>query len=115
METRTLADIFFSSVAHDLDCHLRFKRSSGWQTISSGQFYGYVVAMARALRQWGINKGDRVAIISENRPEWMIADFACVASGIIDVPIYATLTPEQTAYVLENSGRAWSASRRKKN
>jgi len=104
METRTLADIFFASVGHNLERHLAFKRSSGWQNISSRQFYGYVVAMARALRQWGINKGDRVAILSENRPEWMIADFACMASGIIDVPIYTTLTAEQTLYVLQNSG-----------
>jgi long-chain acyl-CoA synthetase len=104
METRTLADIFFASVGHDLERHLAFKRNDGWQNISSRQFYGYVVAMARALRQWGINKGDRVAILSENRPEWMIADFACVASGIIDVPIYTTLTAEQTLYVLQNSG-----------
>jgi long-chain acyl-CoA synthetase len=104
MEIRTLADIFFSSVAHDLDRHLMFKRASGWQTISSQQFYGYVTSMARALRQWGIAKGDRVAILSENRPEWMIVDFACVTSGIIDVPIYATLTAEQTMYILKNSG-----------
>ena len=104
MEPRTLADIFFASVAHDLDRHLMFKRSSGWQTISSRQLYGYVVNMARALKQWGIAKGDRVAILSENRPEWMIVDFACVTSGIIDVPIYATLTAEQTLYVLQNSG-----------
>jgi long-chain acyl-CoA synthetase len=104
METRTLADIFFASVEHNLERHLAFKRSSGWQNISSRQFYGYVVAMARALRQWGINQGDRVAILSENRPEWMIADFACVASGIVDVPIYTTLTAEQTLYVLKNSG-----------
>src|SRR5215510_863401 len=104
MEIRTLADIFFSSVAHDLDRHLMFKRASGWQTISSRQFYGYVTSMAGALRQWGIAKGDRVAILSENRPEWMIVDFACVTSGIIDVPIYATLTAEQTMYILKNSG-----------
>jgi long-chain acyl-CoA synthetase len=104
METRTLADIFFSSVGHNLERHLAFKRNSGWQNISSRQFYGYVVAMARALRQWGINKGDRVAILGENRPEWMIADFACVTSGIVDVPIYTTLTAEQTLYVLQNSG-----------
>src|SRR5215467_10168074 len=103
METRTLADIFFASVGHNLERHLAFKHSSGWQNISSRQFYGYVVAMARALRQWSINKGDRVAILSENRPEWMIADFACVSSGIIDVPIYATLTAEQTLYLLQNS------------
>src|SRR5581483_8144249 len=49
-------------------------------------------------------KCDRVAILSENRPEWMIADFACVTSGIIDVPIYTTLTAEQTLYLLQNSG-----------
>jgi long-chain acyl-CoA synthetase len=104
MEIRTLADIFFSSVAHNLDRHLMFKRASGWQTISSRQFYGYVTSMARALRQWGIAKGDRVAILSENRPEWMIMDFACVTSGIVDVPIYATLTAEQTMYILQNSG-----------
>jgi long-chain acyl-CoA synthetase len=104
MEIRTLADIFFASVEHNLDRHVAFKGSKGWQNISSRQLYGYVVAMARALRQWGINKGDRIAILSENRPEWMIADFACVAGGIIDVPIYATLTAEQTLYVLQNSG-----------
>jgi long-chain acyl-CoA synthetase len=104
METRTLADIFFASVAHDLDRHVSFKRSSGWQTISSRQLYGYVVSLARNLKQWGIAKGDRVAILAENRPEWMIVDFACVSSGIIDVPIYATLTADQTRYVLQNSG-----------
>jgi long-chain acyl-CoA synthetase len=104
MEIRTLADIFFSSVARNLDRHLMFKRDSGWQTISSRQFSGYVTSMARALRQWGIAKGDRVAILSENRPEWMIVDFACVTSGIVDVPIYATLTAEQTMYILQNSG-----------
>jgi long-chain acyl-CoA synthetase len=104
METRTLADIFFASVAHDLDRHVLFKRSNGWQTISSRQLYGYVVSLARNLKQWGIAKGDRVAILAENRPEWMIVDFACVSSGIIDVPIYATLTAEQTRYVLQNSG-----------
>lgn len=104
METRTLSDIFFASVAHDLQSHLQFKRGNGWQIISSRQFYSYVVTMARAFKQWGIGKGERVAILSENRPEWMIVDFACVTSGIIDVPIYTTLTAEQTLYVLKNSG-----------
>jgi long-chain acyl-CoA synthetase len=104
METRTLSDIFFSSVAHDLENHVMFKRGASWQTVSSRQLYGYVAAMSRALRTWGINKGDRVAILSENRPEWMVVDFACTTSGIVDVPIYTTLTAEQTLYVLENSG-----------
>src|SRR5260370_31708176 len=103
MEPRTLADIFFTSVGYDLERHLLFKRGSEWQVISSRQLYGYVVSMAAALRRWGLAKGDRVAILSENRPEWMIADFACAASGMVDVPIYATLTAEQTLYVLKNS------------
>src|SRR5215475_7374166 len=104
MEPRTLVDIFYAAVAHNLERHVMFKRATGWQVISSRQLYGYVAALARVLKQWGIKKGDRVAILSENRPEWMIADFACVTSGIADVPIYTTLTAEQTLYLLQNSG-----------
>ena len=63
-----------------------------------------VVAVAGALRKWGIGKGDRVAILSENRPEWTIADFASLLIGAVTVPIYATLTAEQTAYILRDSG-----------
>jgi long-chain acyl-CoA synthetase len=103
MEARTLVDIFFTSVGHDVQRHVMFKRDTSWQIISSRQLYGYVATLARSLKQWGIQKGDRVAILSENRPEWMIADFACVCSGIVDVPIYATLTAEQTLYLLQNS------------
>ena len=104
METRTLADIFFASVGHNLERHVMFKRQDRWQIISSRQYYGYVTSIARTLKQWGIRKGDRVAILSENRPEWMIADFACVCSGTVDVPIYSTLTADQTAYLLRHSG-----------
>ncbi len=103
MEIRTLADIFFTSVEHDTARHVLFKRGTEWQIISSRQLYGYVATLARVLKQWGIKKGDRIAILSENRPEWMIADFACVSSGIADVPIYTTLTAEQTLYLLQNS------------
>src|SRR6266852_4537861 len=104
MEVRTLSDIFFSSVAHDVQRHVTFKRADGWQVIPSRRLYAYVACLSRTLKQWGLQKGDRVAILSENRPEWMIADFACVTSGIADVPIYATLTAEQTLYLLQNSG-----------
>ena len=106
MEINTLADIFFASIAHDVERHVMFKRGSEWQVISSRQLYGYVATLARVLKQWGIHKGDRVAILSENRPEWMIADFACVTTGIIDVPIYATLTADQTLYLVAEFRRA---------
>jgi long-chain acyl-CoA synthetase len=104
METKTLVDVFFASVAHNLDHHVTYKSGGIWKAITSRQYYGYVAGVVKALQQWGIKKGDRVAILSENRPEWMIADFACVTSGIIDVPIYTTLTAEQTLYLLQNSG-----------
>ena len=96
MEIRTLADIFFASVRAIKNRHVMVKRGCGWLVLSSRQLYGYVAAMSRTFKSWGIQKGDRVAILSENRPEWMIVDFACVTSGIADVPIYATLTAEQT-------------------
>ncbi len=56
------------------------------------------------MQEWGIPKGDRVAILSENRPEWTIADFACLLLGAVVVPVYTTLTGEQTAYILQDSG-----------
>src|SRR6185437_4336160 len=52
----------------------------------------------------GIKRGDRVAILSENRPEWAIADFACLTSGITDVPLYPSLPSEQLGYPLRDSG-----------
>jgi long-chain acyl-CoA synthetase len=56
------------------------------------------------LESWGIRKGDRVAILSENRPEWTITDFAALALGAVTVPIYSTQTADQTAFVLNDSG-----------
>jgi long-chain acyl-CoA synthetase len=56
------------------------------------------------LESWGIRKGDRVAILSENRPEWTITDFAALALGAVTVPIYSTQTADQTAFVLKDSG-----------
>src|SRR5205809_4676040 len=104
MEAKTLVDFFFASVGFNLDRHVSYKSGGEWKAISSRQYYGYVACLSRAFQQWGFQRGDRIAILSENRPEWMIADFACVTSGIIDVPIYTTLTADQTLYLLQNSG-----------
>jgi long-chain acyl-CoA synthetase len=61
-------------------------------------------AAARGLAALGIEPGDRVALLSENRPEWALADYACLLSGVVDVPVYSTLIAEQVAYVLADSG-----------
>ena len=75
-----------------------------WEPISSGAVYGMVRALAEVLEGWGVAKGDRVAILSENRWEWAVADFAVLAIGGVDVPLYATNTPEQVGYMLRDSG-----------
>ncbi|NNM33995.1 MAG: AMP-binding protein, partial [Gemmatimonadetes bacterium] len=56
-----------------------------------------------ALGAMGLSRGDRAAILSENRVEWALADFACLCAGIHDVPIYSTLTPPQVRYILEDA------------
>lgn len=63
-----------------------------------------VWAVSASLEAYGLVRGDRVAIISENRPEWACADFGCLCSGVICVPIYPTLAMPQVAYILQDSG-----------
>ena len=75
-----------------------------WKPITSVQLYGRVRALADALRAWGVKKGDRVALLSENRWEWQVTDFAVLAIGGVDVPLYPTLTPEQIGFMLRDSG-----------
>ena len=75
-----------------------------WQPISSDQIYQRVRALAQAFLRWGAQKGDRIALISENRWEWAVTDFATLAIGAADVPIYPTLTGEQEAALLHDAG-----------
>ena len=65
-----------------------------WQPISSDQIYQRVRALAQAFLKWNAQKGDRIALIAENRWEWVVTDFAALAIGAADVPIYPTLTGE---------------------
>jgi len=104
MNLRTLNDVFFTVVDSNQPQVMLHKERDGWISISSQQLYSRVIGTARALRSWGIGRGDRVAILSENRPEWTIADFASLLLGAVTVPIYATLTTDQIAYVLQDSG-----------
>ena len=75
-----------------------------WQPISSDQIYQRVRALSQAFLNWGAQKGDRIALISENRWEWAVTDFAALAIGAIDVPIYPTLTGEQVAVLVQDAG-----------
>ncbi len=75
-----------------------------WQPISSDQIYQRVRRLAKTFLEWGETKGSRIALISENRWEWAITDFAILAIGAVNVPIYPTLTGEQIAVLLEDAG-----------
>jgi long-chain acyl-CoA synthetase len=75
-----------------------------WQPISSDQIYQRVRALAQAFLSWGAQKGDRIALIAENRWEWAVTDFAALAIGAVDVPIYPTLTGEQIAVLVTDAG-----------
>jgi long-chain acyl-CoA synthetase len=103
-DLQTLVDVFNAAVEHDRSAAMAFRSGSHWQDLSARDLYQRVMNVARALQGWGLSKGDRVAILSENRPEWAIADFACLMLGLVDVPIYTTLLPDQIAFALNDSG-----------
>lgn len=104
MNIATLNDIFFAAVERNLDRIMLFREGGEWRPITSHEFGRGVARTARALHAWGIRPEDRVAILSENRPEWPIADIACLLLGAVTVPLYTTLTAEQTAFALNDSG-----------
>ena len=80
------------------------KRGGTWQSISWADAARQVCELAEALRGLGLETGDRVMLVSENRPEWCIADFAIMAAGCITVPAYVTNTERDHQHVLDDSG-----------
>lgn len=104
MAIRTLGELFYDSVdRYDKAEHLRYKEAGAWKSISSKELRTAVEETSMGLRALGIDKGDRVAILSENRPEWMIADLATLTASATDTPIYATLPAPQVLYILNDS------------
>ncbi|KPK62301.1 MAG: hypothetical protein AMS21_07835, partial [Gemmatimonas sp. SG8_38_2] len=82
---------------------LKFRKDGAWHSISHDEFYSEVKRAALGLAALGVGPGDRVAILSENRPEWLISDFACVMLGAISVPFYPVLPADQVGYLLRDS------------
>jgi long-chain acyl-CoA synthetase len=100
----TINDLFLGVAASARSDAILWQDGLGrWQPISSDQIYQRVRAVAHAFNNWGAQKGERVAIIGENRWEWAITDFAVLALGAVDVPIYPTLTGEQIAILLKDA------------
>src|SRR5206468_11519465 len=104
MPTRTLCEIFYHSVdTYRKPDHLRAKRGQSWGHISSEEFRRAVEELSMGLRALGLEKGDRVALLSENRPEWAYVDLATLCAAAVDVPIYPNLMAPQVLYVLNDS------------
>ena len=79
-------------------------RGGTYQDISYTEFGASVDAFSQGLSALGVQKGDRVAILSENRPEWAISDFGILKTGAVNVPMFSTLTAAQVGYILKDSG-----------
>lgn len=94
---RTNANRFKDGIAQ------RYKSDGEWKDISYGELGQKVRLVAQGLASKGIEKGDKVAILSENRPEWAACDFGIQSAGAIVVPVYPTLIGKQIEYILRNS------------
>lgn len=104
VDGKTLPDAYWQRVQASSE-HRAFlvKRNGQYQPVTWAQVHQQVVACYRSLKSLGIGKGDKVVIYSQTRPEWSIADFAILNGGAVTVPIYHSSTPEDIAFILENS------------
>ncbi|HEY8226114.1 MAG TPA: long-chain fatty acid--CoA ligase [Pyrinomonadaceae bacterium] len=103
-----------ASLLHAKADALNYRTSGGWVNISAAEFVERVKNVALGVAALGIRPGDRIALLSENRPEWSISDLAILSLGAINVPIYTTQAVDQIEYILADSGaRAMFVSNRK--
>lgn len=104
-EPTTLVEVFeYVARVHPRPDTLNYKRDGRWIAISSDEMLRRARRIAGGLYSLGVRHGDRVAILSESRPEWTLTDAGCLFAAAIDVPIYPTLTPAQVRYILKDSG-----------
>jgi long-chain acyl-CoA synthetase len=102
-EPTTLVEIYESVVRnHPKPNNLNYKRDGAWQALSAADMMSHARRIALGLYSLGLRKGDRVALLSESRVEWVLADQGCILMGAITVPVYPTLSPDQVQYVIND-------------
>jgi long-chain acyl-CoA synthetase len=105
VERDTIPKLFLRGVDRfDRPAALRYKVGGAWKEWSAREVEAQAARLAAALEVDGVSAGDRVALLSENRPEWAITDYAVTGMGAIDVPVYPTLPANQIAYILQDCG-----------
>lgn len=105
VERDTIPKLFLRGVdRYDRPSVFRYKVGGAWKEWSHREVETQATRLAAALEAAGVGEGDRVALLSENRPEWSITDYAVTGMGAIDVPIYPTLPANQIEYILKDCG-----------
>ena len=100
----TLVELFLHGIdRHNLPQAQWFRTAAGWQSISHAQLLDNVRALTAALEARGMNRGDRIGLLSENRPEWALADYSHICAGALTVPLYGTLPANQIAFILKDA------------
>ncbi len=101
----SLPAMFFANTAEIGDRGFLWERCDGaWKPVSGAKARSDAAALSNALKSLGVVKGDRIALISENRPEWLIADIGIMAAGAISVPAYVTNQVSDHLHILRDSG-----------
>jgi len=101
----TLSRLFLDSCrTHRTPGRMMVKTAGTWTKISTEEIETTVRRLSLGLQALGLKPGDRMAVLSENRPEWVMADFAALCAGAVTVPIYTSLLPDQVRFILDDAG-----------
>ncbi len=104
MGDRTVLDLYRHDFESPRDEHYAHWTPGAKRTLSTAEFFKRTCALAESLNKLGLGAGDRVILLSDNRPEWHMVDLAVLDLGAVDVPVYQTLTADQIAYQVNDSG-----------
>ena len=100
----TLAQLFLHTVeSYPKDDLMLYKEAGEYKPITTKEFGARIIHLSLGLREMGMSKGDKLAILAENSPEWVMTDLANLCFGGITVPIYTSLVPEQIKYIVNDS------------
>ncbi len=104
-EPKTLAELFVRAAEkYERDDALNYKKDGEWRAISANEMISRSENIALGLYALGLRKGEKVALLAANSPEWTLTDAGCQFAGFVDVPIYTTLAPESVEYIIKDSG-----------
>ena len=104
VDGKSIAEVYLKRIQLSPEGTAYLSKVNGvYQKTTWRQFHSKVLGIFHSYKKLGIQAGDRVAILSNTRPEWYIADLANLCSGVITIPIYQSNTPDDVAYLLEHS------------